>query len=206
MTSRSVDIFDDQFQRQVAEGDFELNPFELAALAHVQGAMLDLGCGLGNLSLAAARQGHAVLAVDASPAAITRIQADATQAKLPIQAKVVDLETWEIDTSFDTIAAIGILTYFPRRRALELLKSVLNRTLPGGRVILNSLIEGTTFFDLFDGDCYYLFQPGELVAAVKGWSILHCQREEFEAPNGTIKLLETVIAEKPSVNSSADLQ
>ena len=31
---------------------------------------VDYGCGMGNLSVTAARQGHPVLAVDASPAAI----------------------------------------------------------------------------------------------------------------------------------------
>jgi tellurite methyltransferase len=198
MASSSVNIFDEQFRRQVADGDFALNPFEIAALEQVQGSLLDLGCGLGNLSLAAARRGHSVLAVDASPAAIARIQAEAARSQLPIQAEVVDLDRWQISTSFDTIAAIGILTYFPRPRAEQLLRALIHHTKPGGRLILNSLIEGTTFFDLFDGDHYCLFQPGELAASVEGWSKLYSKREEFEAPGGKIKLLETVIAEKPA--------
>ncbi len=53
--SASVRFFETQFERQVRENDFALNPFETLALDHVAGDLLDLGCGLGNLSLEAAR-------------------------------------------------------------------------------------------------------------------------------------------------------
>ena len=65
-TNRSVNFFDEQFRRQVAAGEYALNPFELAALPHLHGAVLDYGCGLGNLAVEAARRGCQVLALDAS--------------------------------------------------------------------------------------------------------------------------------------------
>ena len=68
-SNRSIDFFDSQFQKQVAGSDFALNPFENAVLPFVRGSMLDLGCGLGNLSVEAARRGAEVVAVDASEAA-----------------------------------------------------------------------------------------------------------------------------------------
>ncbi len=52
--SRSVEFFEAQFRRQIREGDFKLNPFETLALDYLRGDVLDLGCGLGNLALAAA--------------------------------------------------------------------------------------------------------------------------------------------------------
>ena len=52
---RSVEFFDTQFQKQVAASDYALNPFERAILPYLRGEVLDLGCGLGNLSLAAAQ-------------------------------------------------------------------------------------------------------------------------------------------------------
>ena len=54
-TNQSITFFDAQFQKQVAGGDFVLNPFEKAALPFVRGRVLDLGCGLGNLSIEAAQ-------------------------------------------------------------------------------------------------------------------------------------------------------
>ena len=72
--SDSVEFFDTQFQQQVRDRDFRLNPFELAALPYLHGHVLDYGCGLGNLAFAAAHCGCSVLALDASPAAITHIR------------------------------------------------------------------------------------------------------------------------------------
>ena len=54
---RAVEFFDAQFRRQASRGERELNPFERAALPHLSGRILDLGCGLGNLALAAAARG-----------------------------------------------------------------------------------------------------------------------------------------------------
>ena len=67
--TRSVEFFDAQFQRQIREREYALNPFETLALDYLKGSVLDLGSGLGNLSLEAGRRGHHVVAVDASPAA-----------------------------------------------------------------------------------------------------------------------------------------
>ena len=47
----SVQFFDQQFRRQVAAGEHELNPFEIAALPYLRGEVLDYGCGLGNLAI-----------------------------------------------------------------------------------------------------------------------------------------------------------
>ena len=69
-TDSSVSFFDQQFQRQVRESDLALNPFEQQALPHLQGVVLDYGCGLGNLALAAARRGCNVVALDGSYNAI----------------------------------------------------------------------------------------------------------------------------------------
>ena len=70
--NRGIDFFDAQFRKQVAGGDFALNPFEKLALPYLRGRVLDYGCGLGNLAIEAARWGLAVTAGDASPAAIAR--------------------------------------------------------------------------------------------------------------------------------------
>ena len=50
----SISFFERQFQEQVISGAASLNPFELDALPHLRGEVLDFGCGLGNLAVAAA--------------------------------------------------------------------------------------------------------------------------------------------------------
>lgn len=56
-SNRSIDFFDAEFRRQSAAGEYSLNSFEQAVLPFLAGEVLDLGCGLGNLSLAAAECG-----------------------------------------------------------------------------------------------------------------------------------------------------
>ena len=83
--NHSIAFFDNQFQKQVSEQSFALNAFEHAALPYLLGSVLDLGCGLGNLAVEAARRGASVVAVDASPTAIAHIQRVAEQEKLVLR-------------------------------------------------------------------------------------------------------------------------
>lgn len=197
--NRSVEFFDTQFQRQIRESDFRLNPFEERALAHLKGEILDLGCGLGNLSLEAARRGHRVLAVDASSAAVARINAQARQEALPVRALLEDVGKMKFDRAYDTIVAIGLLMFFERGQALALLRSIQDHVRPGGRCIVNVLIQGTTYMGMFDPESCCLFETDELAEKFAGWTLLDSRAETFPAPEGTCKAFSTVIAEKASV-------
>ncbi len=199
--NKSVAFFDTQFQRQVQKQDYSLNPFESRALDHLKGTILDLGSGLGNLSLESGRRGHDVLAVDASPAAVARINDHTQQKKVPVRAVRVDIETWNIEQTYDTIVAIGLLMFFRRERALELLNDIRGHVNPGGRAIVNVLTEGTTFTGFFDGNNYYLFGRNEVEESFAGWKILSSCHETFPAPEETCKEFSTVIAEKPTSSS-----
>jgi tellurite methyltransferase len=195
---KSVAFFENQFQRQVRDQDYALNPFEILALEYVKGSVLDLGCGLGNLSLEAGRRGHHVLAVDASPTAVTRINKDAEREGLSVRGIQADIENWTIDESYDTIVVIGLLMFFRRETALKLLSAVQEHVKPGGRAIVNVLIEGTTYLGMFDPDNYCLFRRNELEERFDGWSILESRYQRFAAPEGTRKDFSTIIAENPS--------
>jgi tellurite methyltransferase len=194
--NKSVEFFDAQFRRQVQAHDYKLNPFESRALDHIAGTVLDLGCGLGNLALEAARLGHHVVAVDSSPAAIARIEAAADEEALPVRAVEGDLTRWEIDRDYTTIVAIGLLMFFRRDRALELLRDIQGHVEPGGRAIVNVLVEGTTYMEMFQPNGYYLFGRDELEEHFAGWRILSSVHETFPAPGDTRKEFSTVIAEK----------
>lgn len=192
-----MEFFDTQFLRQIRERDYALNPFETRALEYLTGTVLDLGSGLGNLSLEAARRGHRVVAVDASAAAVARIEADAEREGLPVRAIRADIERWTLDGPYDTVVAIGLLMFFPRERALELLGAIQEHVSPGGTAIVNTLIEGTTYMGMFEADHYYLFGRDELEEGFAGWRILSSRHETFPAPGGSRKEFSTVIAQKP---------
>ena len=193
---RSIDFFDSQFERQVREQDFALNPFEQLALPYLHGRVLDMGCGLGNLSIEAARRGCSVLALDASPTAIARINRTAAAEGLSILAEEVDFETYALSGTFDTVVAIGLFMFFGRSRALALLADAQAHTVKGGTAIVNVLIEGTTYLDMFEPGHYYLFPEEALRDRFKEWEILEARRERFPAPGDTTKEFATIVAKK----------
>jgi len=197
MPTKSVRFFDTQFQRQVNAGEFELNPFERLALPYLKGEVLDLGCGLGNLALAAARAGCSVAALDGSPTGIARLRETAARLALPVAAHEADLGHWAGDRDYDSLVAIGLLMFFPRERAESLLADIVAHVRAGGVVALNVLIEGTTFLGMFEPGHYHLFAPGALKAALPGWDVLAESEDRFPAPGDTVKVFETVIARKP---------
>lgn len=195
--SSSVRFFDAQFERQVREGDFALNPFETAALPYLAGRVLDFGCGLGNLAIAAAEHGCTVVALDASPAAIAHLRRVAAERSLPIEAAVADLADYAIRGEFDTVASIGLLMFLDCRSALAQLERLKACLRPGGHAIVNVLVEGTTWTDVLDPASHCLLAPGELARRFEGWAILLSEASRFPAADGRTKAFETLVARKP---------
>jgi tellurite methyltransferase len=193
----SIEFFDRQFRRQIDAGDYALNPFETAALPFLTGDVLDLGCGLGNLSLAAAKQGARVTALDACATAVENLARRAREEGLDIATGAVDLRDWRPDRQWDAAACIGLLMFFPPDAARAGLAAVRGAVRPGGVAVVNVLIEGTTYLEMFDASGHCLFAPGELARAFAGWEVLRRSIDDFAAPGGTLKRFETVIARAP---------
>lgn len=194
----SIRFFETQFQRQVEAHDLRLNPFEQRALPHLRGRVLDYGCGLGNLDLEAARRGCPVLALDGSHTAIAHVRQSAAEAGLPIEAAEADLRAFAIEGEFDTVVSIGLLMFFDCPAARRTLAELQAHLRPGGIAVVNVLVEGTTYLDMFDPAGYCLFPAGEMEEHFRGWEILEAGYEDFPAPGGRVKRFATLIAKKPA--------
>jgi tellurite methyltransferase len=202
-STASIRFFDAQFQRQVRESNLALNPFEQQALPHLRGAVLDYGCGLGNLAVAAARQGCSVVALDASRIAIEHLRQVAQAESLPITAAEADLRTYEIGDDYDVISCIGLLMFFDCPTAFAQLRQLQAHVRPGGIAVVNVLVEGTTYLGMFDPSGHCLFARDEMRERFAGWEILRLDYQDFPADNDTTKSFVTIIARKAAAGTAA---
>ena len=193
----SIRFFDAQFQRQAGQGDLPLNPFEEQALPYLHGRVLDYGCGLGNLAIAAARRGCEVLALDASPTAIRHLSERARAESLAIRAGEADLRSFVLHEDYDAVVSIGLLMFFDCPTAFAQLAQMQAHVRPGGVAVVNVLVEGTTYLAMFDPDAHCMFARDELLRRFSGWEILRADASDFPAPGETVKAFLTVIARKP---------
>jgi tellurite methyltransferase len=194
---RSIEFFDRQFERQVQAHDFALNPFERAALPHLRGRVLDFGCEMGNLALAVARAACSVVALDASAVAIKHLRDAAAREGLALDARQADLRHCPIEEDFDAIVSIGLLMFFDCATAARSLADLQAHVRPGGVAVVNVLVEGTTYLDMFDPDSHCLFARGELAGRFAGWDSVVSESSDYPAPGGRVKSFETVTARRP---------
>lgn len=202
--NRSIAFFDEQFRRQPKDVAQKLNPFEELALPYLRGEVLDFGCGLGNLAFAASGQGCTVTALDGSAVAIEHIRARASAEGASVFASLADLRDYQLTRQYDSIVSIGLLMFFDCPAALRVLSALQAHVAPGGVAVINVLVEGTTYLDMFDPKSHCLFSASELQHRFAGWSIERSQFSDFEAPQRTLKRFCTVVARKPIVGGEGE--
>ena len=151
----------------------EVNFFKDYFSLKPQAKILDMMCGYGRHSLALAREGFLVTAIDNLPAYISEISEVAAKDGLPIKPLTGDLLETDFDEKFDLAICMGnSLNFFPEHDVLCILKKVSENLSVGGSLVINtwSLTEivakgvpekqWSRFDDLILlSDSRYLFQP-----------------------------------------------
>jgi tellurite methyltransferase len=155
------------------------------------------GCWTTAAALAICRsQRRSAVALDASATAIAHIREVARATGLRIHADQADLRDHQVAQEFDVVACIGLLMFFDCPSAHAQLASLQSHLRTGGVAIVNVLVQGTTYLDMFDPSGHCLFGRGELKDRFDGWEILLHEFSEFLARGETLKVFETVIAKK----------
>jgi SAM-dependent methyltransferase len=135
--------------------------------------VLDLACGAGRHSLAAAALGATVIGVDRDPAKLELARERAAAARLTVEWRELDLEgPWPELGSFDAVLVFNYLdrASMPRIRGL---------VAPGGRLIMETFLEAQREAGWGPTSERHLLRPGELARLVAPLKVLH-GREVFE--------------------------
>jgi 2-polyprenyl-3-methyl-5-hydroxy-6-metoxy-1,4-benzoquinol methylase len=122
--------------------------------------VLDLACGTGRHSLAAAARGAAVTGVDRDGTRLMLARQRAAAARLSIDWRELDLErAWPELGSFDAILVFNYLDRASMPRILRLLS-------PGGLLIMETFLEAQRDAGWGPTSEKHLLRPGELARLV----------------------------------------
>ena len=135
--------------------------------------VLDLACGAGRHSLAAAALGARVTGVDRDPAKLALAKDRAAAADLKIEWLELDLEgPWPDLGSFD---AVLVFNYLDRAS----MPKILGLVAPGGRLMMETFLEAQREAGWGPTSERHLLRPGELSRLVAPLTVVH-GREVFE--------------------------
>jgi tellurite methyltransferase len=183
--------WDERYQRGEHLNDSPADLLVQFASAQPPGRALDLACGPGRNAIFLARQGWPVTAVDSSVVAIGILTKQVRALRLPIEARVADLEKGEFEIEPEAYDLICDFYYLER----SLFPAIREGARPGGRVIAAIHMD-----DPSPGvppmNPAYLLDPGELRNEFAGWKIIH-YREGVPSDSAHHRKSAEIVAERP---------
>ena len=154
--------------------------------------MLDLACGEGRHSVAAAARGAQVVALDQDENQIVLGREFAESEGLKIDWRTVDLEDeWPELGVFD---AVLVFNYLDRPRMAR----ILERVAPGGVLIMESFLTVQRTFGWGPTKDEHLLRPGELGRLVAPLEIIHGREVIEPVDTDRWKAVAGIVAENRS--------
>ena len=152
--------------------------------------VIDLACGAGRHSLAAAALGCDVVAVDRDPAKLAIARERAAAARLSVEWREVDLEgSWPEFGSFD---AVLVFNYLDRANVPRIVELVA----PGGKLMMETFLQAQREAGWGPTSERHLLRPGEMARLVAPLKLLH-GREVFETVDAERwRAVASVVAQK----------
>ncbi|MDG2307328.1 MAG: class I SAM-dependent methyltransferase [Candidatus Binatia bacterium] len=113
-------------------------------------SLLDVGCGLGLISLCAAQAGAVVTAVDRDPVALAFVRASSERASVPVEVLEGDVACAVAERTFDVVVAAELL--YERTAFSALAEALVSALAPGGVLYLGDAfrIDTAAFYEQLD--------------------------------------------------------
>lgn len=170
----------------IKEVDFILSFFNLEHGSKV----LDLMCGYGRHSIALAKKGLTVTAVDNLGDYIDEIQQTAQRENLPLTAIKADIGTYKSGDFYDLAICMGnSLQFFDEAGVTEILTNTATQLAKGGKLLINSWSVAEIVIKTFQSKSWS--QVGELKFLTSSEYHFHPTRLEIVstiiAPDGSIE-------------------
>jgi tellurite methyltransferase len=143
--------------------------------------LLDIGCGEGRNAVFFSRNGYQVTAFDASPRGVEKTRQLATDAGVPINAFVADINVFRLTEPFDVLFSTGVLQYVPPALRPDLFAHYQEHTCAGGLNAFSVFVAKPFIPRAPDADeTAHSWLSGELLTYYHDWRVEFCTEEIFD--------------------------
>jgi 2-polyprenyl-3-methyl-5-hydroxy-6-metoxy-1,4-benzoquinol methylase len=152
--------------------------------------VLDLACGEGRHSIAAAGLGHSVVGVDRDTERLARAHEGAGKAGVSVDWRELDLEgEWPGLGTFEAVLVFNYLDRASMPRILRLIE-------PGGMLMMETFLEAQREAGWGPTSDSHLLRPGELARLVAPLSVVHGREAVEPVDSERWRAVASIVAQK----------